>query len=74
MLTLEDLERIPTNMLTAAQVAPFIGSDPHTIRIAAHTRPDLLGFPVVVMGSRVKIPKELFVKYFRGKEDSYSEE
>ena len=46
-MTLQDIERIPKEYLTAAQVAPILGSDPQTIRMQARLRPDLLPFPAV---------------------------
>lgn len=67
-MTLQDIERIPKEYLTAAQVAPVLGSDPQTIRMQARLRPDLLPFPVVCLGSRVKIPKEAFLRVMRGLE------
>lgn len=65
-MTLSDIERITSDWLTPAQVASYMNSDPQTIRTAAHQRPDLLGFPVTIMGSRVKIPKMPFIKYCKG--------
>jgi len=65
-MTLADIERIPTDWLTPAQVAPYLNSDPQTIRTAAHQAPGLLGFPVTIMASRVKIPKLAFIKYCKG--------
>lgn len=67
-MTLQDIERIPKEYLTAAQVAPVLGSDPQTIRMQARLRPDLLPFHVVCLGSRVKIPKEAFLRVMRGLE------
>ena len=32
-MTLDDIARIPKEYLTAAQVAPILGSDPQTIRM-----------------------------------------
>lgn len=49
--------------LTAADVAPVIGSDPQGIRITARTHPAWLGFPVTCVKSRVKIPRASFVEY-----------
>lgn len=49
--------------LTAADVAPIIGVDPHGIRITARTHPEWLGFPVLCIRSRVKIPRVPFVQY-----------
>lgn len=65
-MTLEDIERIDKSFLTAVDVAPYIRCDPGTLRLAAHMAPQLLGFPVVVMGHRVKIPKLPFIQFCRG--------
>ena len=62
-MTLQDIERIPKEYLTAA---PVLGADPQTIRMQARLRPDLLPFPAVCLGSRVKIPKEAFLRVMRG--------
>lgn len=65
-MTLKDIEALDKEMLTPALVAPILGSDPQTIRMQARERPDLLGFPVICLKSRVKIPKEGFLAYCRG--------
>jgi hypothetical protein len=62
-MTLRDLEALNTNFLTAAQIAPILGANPHYIRIQAQQAPQKLGFPVVVLGTRVKIPKIPFLKF-----------
>ena len=67
-MTLDDIARIPKEYLTAAQVAPILGSDPQTIRMQARLRPDLLPFPPVCLGSRVKIPKVAVLRIMRGLE------
>jgi hypothetical protein len=64
-MTLDDIERIPKPMLLATDVAPYLGCDDGLIRLQAQREPEKLGFPVIVMGSRVKIPKEGFVHYCR---------
>ena len=65
-MTLDDLKAINREWLTPAQVAPVLGADPHYIRIQARQRPDLLGFPVVVVGTRTKIPRKPFLRYMEG--------
>ena len=52
-------------MLTPAQVAPVLGCNPQDIRVAARQAPELLGFPVIVAGRRVKIPRRPFVRFMR---------
>lgn len=64
--TLAELEALPSEVLTCQQIAPVLGANPATIHLQATDRPELLGFPVIVMGSRVKIPKRSFVKFMRG--------
>lgn len=67
-MTLEDIEKIPKEFLTAADVAPYLECNPNSIRVQAHQRPELLGFPLVIIKNRVKIPKRLFIQHFRGNE------
>lgn len=68
--TLEDLIASDKAFLTADDVAGVLGSCPHTIRLTAKQRPELLGFPVVVLGNpkdinyaRVKIPRIPFLRF-----------
>lgn len=65
-LTLDQIEALPVEVLTCAQVAPLLGANPATIHGQATERPELLGFPVIVAGSRVKIPKRPFLRFMRG--------
>lgn len=59
-MTLEELLAVPGEVLTCAQVAPFIGANPGTLHDQALEDPSYLGFPVIVAKSRVKIPKRPF--------------
>ena len=69
-LLLTDNARCPAKgMLTfysPADIADYLGTDPNTIRIQAHENAKMLGFPVIVLGSRVKIPKEGFIRFCKG--------
>lgn len=65
-MTLEELEALPVAVLTCAQIAPVLKADAYTIHETAIQRPDLLGFPVNVMGMRVRIPKAAFIRFMRG--------
>ncbi len=60
---LNELEELDREILTCQQVAPVLGSNPQTIHQQAMERPELLGFPVIVCGNRVKIPKRAFLKF-----------
>ena len=65
-MTLDELKGLGTGIITPAQAAPFLGCDPHWLRVAAKQRPELLGFPVAVVGCRVKIPRLAFIKFLEG--------
>jgi hypothetical protein len=64
-LTLEEIEALDCEVLTCAQVAPLLQADPNTIRGQAQERPELLGFPVICAGRRVKIPRRPFIRFMR---------
>ncbi len=66
MKTLEELEASEKQTLTADEVAPYIGCDGHSIRLQAQKDPAALGFPVIVIGRRIYIPREGFVRFCRG--------
>ena len=65
-MTLDELEALPKEILTCADVAPILMANPATIHGQAVERPELLGFPVIVAGRRVKIPKAAFLRFMRG--------
>ena len=67
--TLEEVEAIPGEILTCANVAAVLGASPNTVHLTAVQQPALLGFPVIVMGSRVKIPKRPFLRFMRGERE-----
>ena len=69
-MTLDDIRNIDREFLTPAQVAEILGCDAQDVRVAARKRPDLLGFPVCVIGSRVKIPKRAFIRWMTGTEET----
>lgn len=64
--TLDDIRDLDRDVITPAQAAPVLGTDPQHIRMAARKEPGLLGFPVIVIGSRVKIPRLPFIAFITG--------
>lgn len=60
-MTLEDIKEMDCSTITPAVAASVLGCNPHSIRVAAHTEPQSLGFPVVVMQSRTRIPRIPFI-------------
>lgn len=65
-MTMEELKAMDKAIITPAQAAPLLMCDPHWIRIMAKTAPENLGFPVIVVGNRVKIPRIAFIKFLEG--------
>ena len=62
-MTIPEIKALDREMLTAAEVAPILNTNPNLIRWQAHENPEALGFPVIVMKSRVKIPRIPFLKF-----------
>ena len=62
-MSLEDIKNSNKMFLSAADVAPIMGSDPHTVRCTARQRPELLGFPFTFSGNRMKIPRIPFLRF-----------
>ena len=65
-MTLAEIKELKQDIITPAQAAGALGCDPNYIRTAARQRPELLGFPVTLIRSRVKIPRIAFIKYMEG--------
>ncbi len=59
----ELVQKVDREYFTAAEVCGVLGTDPQTIRDTARQRPELLGFPVTILNSRVKIPRIQFLRY-----------
>ena len=62
-MTIDQIRESDKTMLTPADVADVLKCDPQSIRTMAKQKPNLLGFPVCVIGSRVRVPKMAFLKF-----------
>ena len=62
-MTLDEIKASDKAVLTPGDIAEVLGSDQQTIRVQARTAPEKLGFNVVVVGSRTKIPRIPFLRY-----------
>lgn len=62
-MTLKEIEESTKEVLTCQEVAPVLRCNPATLHLQAIEEPWRLGFPVIVMGRRVKIPRQPFLKY-----------
>lgn len=65
-MTLEQIKESNKDILTCADVSEVLQCNPYTLHIQAQQRPEMLGFPVICMGSRVKIPRVPFLKFMEG--------
>ena len=66
MLITDRLARIAGSekeMLSPADVAPVLGCNPYAINVMAKADPARLGFPVCMIGNRVKIPRRAFLRW-----------
>lgn len=66
MKTLEEIKNCGKEMLTPTDVAGYLGCDPYSINLAAKQMPNALGFPFSLIGTRVRIPREGFVRWASG--------
>lgn len=62
-MTLHDLENMTKEMLTPSDVAGVLGCNAYTLTLQAKADPAKLGFPVIVMGTRVRIPRRPFINF-----------
>lgn len=73
-MTLQELKDSTEVFLTPAQIAPILGCNPNWIRRAAHDSPELIGFPVCVIGTRTRIPRKPFLSFLgEGEQDARTE-
>lgn len=66
MITLDDIKRMDKELLTVQDVAKLLKVNGTTIRRAAREHPETLGFPVMLFGKQVRIPRRAFVRFLEG--------
>lgn len=62
-MTLREIASSDKPFLTPSDVAPILGCAPHSINLQARKDASLLGFPVCVIGTRVRIPRLAFLAW-----------
>ena len=62
-MTLAEIKESEAAFLTPADIAQVIGCNPNWLRKAAHDAPELIGFPVCVIGTRTRIPRKPFLEF-----------
>lgn len=55
--------RVDREWFTVMEISGVLNTDPQTLRLTARQRPELLGFPVVIAGNRVKVPRIPFLRF-----------
>ena len=64
MRTIEDVKRCEKEFLAPADIAPVLRCDQYSINLQAQADPSKLGFPVCVLGTRVRIPRIGFIRWY----------
>lgn len=67
-MTIDEIRASDKDMLTPSDVAPVLGCHPYSLNVTAKTNIKALGFPASLIGSRLKIPRIAFLRWFDGKE------
>lgn len=62
-MTLENIRALDKATLTCTEIAQVLNADPAALRWQARFDPKSLGFPVIVIKTRVKIPRLPFIRF-----------
>lgn len=62
-MTLNEIKASEAIMLKPADVAGVLAADAQSIRLQAREFPEALGFPVICVGNRTKIPRKPFLRF-----------
>lgn len=62
-MTIQEIQNSDKLWLTPADIAPVLECDANVIRRQAQEDPSKLGFPVVVLCSRIKINRKGFLRF-----------
>lgn len=65
-MTFEEIKLSDKEFLYAKEIQEVLGIKPNTLREQARNDPSKLGFPVIVCGTRVRIPRKAFIKFIEG--------
>jgi hypothetical protein len=68
-MTIEAIKALDREFLTPAEIAPILGCNAQDIRWQARTAPERLGFPVIIIKSRTKIPRRGFIRWMEGEKE-----
>ena len=65
-MTITEIRNCDKQMLTPTDIAGVLGVAPYSINVQAQQDPAKLGFPVSVIGTRVKVPRQGFLRWYEG--------
>lgn len=65
---LDRIAALDKEMLVPKDVCKYLGCSAYTINIATRDGRNPFPFPIIRLGTRVKIPKEPFLKVMRGEQ------
>lgn len=65
-MTLLDIKALQKDVLTCKEVSGILKCSEQTLHMQAQEKPETLGFPVICIGNRVKIPRIAFIRYMEG--------
>ena len=71
-MTIDEIKASDKPMLLPADIAGVLRMDPQAVRDIAASEPEKLGFPVMRVGTRTKIPRIPFLR-FLGEEANSNE-
>ena len=63
---LRRIEALPKEMLVPTDICKYLGCSAYTINVATRDGKNPFPFPVIRMGTRVRIPKGPFLRAMRG--------
>lgn len=68
-MSIEEMKGLAQDYLTPRDVAGCLGCTAYAINQQAKGDAGKLGFPVVIIGKRVKIPRIAFIKFMEGEKE-----
>ena len=67
-MTIDEIRQSDKTMLTPTDIAPVLGCHPYSLNVAAKANIKALGFPASLIGTRLRIPRVGFLRWFDGQE------
>lgn len=64
-ISIDDVEAMDCETITMTTVGQVLGCNQGALRLQARSDPAMLGFPVVVYGNSVRVPRRAFVHWVR---------